>query len=41
MGMAVFSFWMIVAVVCLIGAGAIVWLVLLLIRSGEKEKDDV
>jgi len=39
--MAVFSFWMIVGFVALIGAGLIVWLILLLAHSGEKEKDDL
>jgi len=40
-GMAVFSFWMIVAFLALIGAGLIIWLVLLFSPRGEKEKDDV
>jgi len=39
--MAVFSFWMIVAVVALIGVGALIWLIVLLVRGGDKEKDDV
>jgi len=39
--MALFSFWMIVAVVSAIGAGLVIWLVLLFTRGGEKERDDV
>jgi len=39
--MAVFSFWMIVTVVALIGVGLLVWLILLLVHGGDKEKDDI
>ena len=40
-GMAVFSFWMIVGFVALIGVGLAIWLILLLVHSSEKEKDGV